>query len=112
MLDASIIHLKRTELFRTVIPSKLFESMAMGIPVLLGVEGESADIVKRETVGIAFQPENPEELSQAVMTLADDAALRQTLSRNGTTAAHQFDRSVLARNMLQLLQDAAGSEIR
>ena len=112
LLDASIIHLKRTELFRTVIPSKLFESMAMGIPVLLGVEGESADIVKRETVGIAFQPENPEELSQAVMTLADDAALRQTLSRNGTTAAHQFDRSVLARNMLELLQDAAGSEIR
>ena len=112
LLDASIIHLKRTELFRTVIPSKLFESMAMGIPVLLGVEGESAEIVKRETVGIVFQPENPEALSQAVMTLADDAALRQTLSRNGTTAAHQFDRSVLAGNMLELLQNAAGSETR
>lgn len=112
LLDASIIHLKRTDLFRTVIPSKLFESMAMGIPVLLGVEGESAEIVNREAIGIVFEPENPEALSRAVMTLADDTTLRQTLRQNGPRAAHQFDRSVLAENMLELLQNVAGSERR
>ncbi|MCA9181591.1 MAG: glycosyltransferase family 4 protein, partial [Planctomycetales bacterium] len=42
LLDVSIIHLRKTELFTTVIPSKLFECMGMGIPVLHGVEGESA----------------------------------------------------------------------
>jgi glycosyltransferase involved in cell wall biosynthesis len=65
LLDASIIHLRRTELFRTVIPSKLFECMAMGIPVLHGVEGESADIVSKHHVGLMFKPENPAALSEA-----------------------------------------------
>ncbi|HEV2532599.1 glycosyltransferase family 4 protein, partial [Phenylobacterium sp.] len=63
LLDASIIHLKRTELFTTVIPSKLFECMAMGLPVLHGVAGESADIVRREDCGEVFEPENAEQLA-------------------------------------------------
>jgi hypothetical protein len=58
LLDVSIIHLRRTELFTTVIPSKLFECMGMGLPVLHGVAGESADIVERERVGLVFEPEN------------------------------------------------------
>ena len=51
LLDVSIIQLKKTELFTTVIPSKLFECMGMGIPVLHGVAGESAEIVEREGCG-------------------------------------------------------------
>jgi glycosyltransferase involved in cell wall biosynthesis len=58
LLDVSIIHLRKTELFETVIPSKLFECMGMGIPVLHGVGGESAGIVEREGVGVVFEPEN------------------------------------------------------
>ena len=41
LADASIVHLRRTPLFRTVIPSKIFEAMAAGVPTLLGVEGEA-----------------------------------------------------------------------
>jgi glycosyltransferase involved in cell wall biosynthesis len=62
LLDVSIIHLRKTELFETVIPSKLFECMGMGIPVLHGVGGESAGIVEREGVGVVFEPENPGRL--------------------------------------------------
>lgn len=57
LLDVSIIHLRKTELFTTVIPSKLFESMGMGIPVLLGVAGESAEIVEKEGVELTFEPD-------------------------------------------------------
>ncbi|MCB1815367.1 MAG: glycosyltransferase family 4 protein, partial [Candidatus Competibacteraceae bacterium] len=56
LLDVSIIHLRKTELFTTVIPSKLFECMGMGIPVLHGVAGESAEIVQREDCGQVFEP--------------------------------------------------------
>ncbi|HRR41618.1 MAG TPA: glycosyltransferase family 4 protein, partial [Syntrophales bacterium] len=58
LLDVSIIHLRKTELFTTVIPSKLFECMGMGIPVLHGVAGESAEIVEKEGVGLTFTPED------------------------------------------------------
>ena len=47
ILDLAIIHLKKSDLFKTVIPSKMFECMAMGIPILHGVEGESADIIEK-----------------------------------------------------------------
>jgi glycosyltransferase involved in cell wall biosynthesis len=100
LLDASIIHLRRTELFRTVIPSKLFECMAMGIPVLHGVEGESADIVSKHHVGLMFKPENPAALSEAILTLSEDVKLRQILGKNGPQTVKEYDRAVLASKML------------
>lgn len=105
LLDASIIHLKKSELFRSVIPSKLFECMGMGIPVLLGVEGESADIVKREGVGLLFEPENTEALCRRLKELLDDTELRQRLAQRGPEAAARYDRRTLAIEMLGHLQD-------
>jgi hypothetical protein len=100
LLDASIIHLKRTDLFRSVIPSKLFECMGMGIPVLHGVEGESAGIVEREQVGIAFEPENAGELCRLLVDLEQDRALLAKMAANGPSAARRYDRRELALTML------------
>jgi hypothetical protein len=77
LLDVSVIHLRRTELFSTVIPSKLFECMGMGLPVLHGVAGESADIVEREGVGIVFEPESTGQLVAGIRRLAGDAPRRE-----------------------------------
>ena len=107
VLDASVIHLKRTPLFTTVIPSKLFECMAMGIPVLHGVEGESADIVEREDVGLPFEPQNAEALCAALVRLATDDALRARLRGNGPRAARGYDRTELAASMLAVLERTA-----
>lgn len=107
LLDVSIIHLKKDELFTTVIPSKLFECMGMAIPVLHGVEGESADIVKREDVGLTFEPQNNYELINALRQLADDKALHERLKANGPTAARRYDRTELAVKMLGVLESVA-----
>ncbi|MER2536745.1 MAG: glycosyltransferase family 4 protein [Rhizobiaceae bacterium] len=104
LLDASIIHLKKSDLFTTVIPSKLFECMGMGIPVLMGVEGESAGIVERTEVGLLFEPENADALCAALTRLAADQDLRLRLSANGQTAAISYDRSTLAMEMLAQLR--------
>lgn len=104
VLDVSIIHLKRTELFTTVIPSKLFECMGMAIPVLHGVEGESADIVAREEVGLPFQPENPVALCEGIRLLSQDTALYQRFRENGPKAARRYDRSALAGKMLTVVR--------
>lgn len=107
LLDAAIIHLKNDPLFKTVIPSKLFECMGMGIPVLHGVKGESADIVDREGVGIVFEPENPENFVSSLRRLADNPDLLAKLKCNGPVAAQRYDRSVLAIQMLRLLENLA-----
>ena len=107
LLDVSIIHLRKTELFTTVIPSKLFECMGMGIPVLHGVEGESADIVRREQVGIPFEPEGVDQLCEALQSLKSDPARLAIFREQCLRAAGNYDRTYLALRMLKVLEDAA-----
>ncbi len=109
LLDASIIHLKKDELFTTVIPSKLFECMGMAIPVLHGVEGESAGIVIREDVGLLFEPENQEALVDGLRRLANDQDLHAHFKANGPVGAKRYNRSTLAAEMLQILKEQVGS---
>ena len=104
ILDVSIIHLKRTELFMTAIPSKLFECMGMAIPLLHGVAGESTDIVNNEEVGLPFEPENPVALCEGIRRLRQDTELYQRFRNNGPEAARNYDRSVLAEKMLRVIQ--------
>ena len=103
LIDAAVITLQKTALFSTVIPSKLFECMAMGIPVLHGVAGESAGIVEREKVGIVIEPENAEALVAGILLLKAQAGLYRELSANCLLAAKNYDRQVLADDMLQVL---------
>lgn len=108
ILDASIIHLRASPLFETVIPSKLFECMAMGIPILHGVRGESAEIVETNNVGLTFEPEHAQQLRDRLVELAGNRPQAQRLGRNGTAAAGEYSRSRLAREMLAHLSGAIG----
>jgi hypothetical protein len=105
----SVIHLKRTELFTSVIPSKLFECMGMGLPVLHGVEGESADIVCKEGVGLVFEPENAQVLATHLLALAADPDALSGFKARGLDAAQRYDRTALALRMLERLRATAAS---
>ncbi len=109
LLDVAIVHLKKQPLFETVIPSKLFECMAMGIPVLHGVAGESAKLVEREGFGLVFESENASALAERIRDLAADASLRQKLSRCGIESARRHDRSHLAGELLTTLRTVHAS---
>jgi glycosyltransferase involved in cell wall biosynthesis len=111
LLDTSIIHLRKTELFTTVIPSKLFECMGMGIPVLLGVEGEAASILERERIGRLFQPENAEQLCAAIEDLTTHPDKLSEYRANCIRAAESYDRTSLARKMLASLEALAPAEV-
>ncbi|MCC6983206.1 MAG: glycosyltransferase family 4 protein [Bauldia sp.] len=104
LLDASIIHLKKDALFETVIPSKLFESMAMGVPVLHGVTGESAEIVQREQAGLLFAPESPNDLADRIVELASNSGLREELARKAREGVGRYDRRVLAAEMARVFE--------
>ncbi len=99
MLDACIVHLKDTPLFRTVIPSKIFEVMALGKPILMGVEGEAREIViDQAQAGIPFQPQNVDSLNVAidkVQTLQFDAEKTREFVKR------EFDRDTIALRMLE-----------
>ena len=107
LLDVSIIHLRKTELFTTVIPSKLFECMGMGLPVLHGVAGESADIVLDEQVGIVFEPEDAGALVQHLRLLQEDRSTYLGYRAQCLEAAKKYDRTAMAAKMLGVLMQLA-----
>ena len=67
--DALLVHLQRDELFEITIPSKTQAYLQAGRPILMGVEGDAADLVMRAGAGLCFSPEDPESLAAAVTTL-------------------------------------------
>ena len=103
VLDVAVIHLRKTDLFTSVIPSKLFECMGMGLPVLHGVAGESAEIVVREQVGQVFESENAQQLVAGLLHMRDNPAAYADFQRNGLLAARRYDRKNLALQMQQVL---------
>lgn len=105
LLDVAIIHLKRSPLFETVIPSKLFECMGMGIPILHGVAGESAEIVERERVGLTVTPEDSAAMLDGLRRFQRDPALYAQVREHALRAATHYDRSALALSMLETLRD-------
>ena len=107
--DASLILLRRDDTFKKVLPSKMFEAMAMHRPIILGVEGEAQTLLAEAGAGIAITPQSAEELAAAVSKLAADPALATRFGNAG--AAHvraHYDRRRLAQRYLDLLSAVAG----
>ena len=103
--DVCLVLLRRDDLFKTVIPSKIFEAMAMARPIIMGVEGESWEIVKQADCGLAIEPENDLELTEAVVKLADNPKLVEKLGNNGRRfVAENYDRGKLAEMYLDVLK--------
>ncbi len=75
--------LKKAEVFKTVIPTKMLEFMACGRPVILGVDGQAREVLDKANAGIFTEPGDPVALRQSVIQLYNDTDLRQTLGRNG-----------------------------
>ena len=103
---ACLIHLRGCELFGTVMPSKIFETLAMGKTIIMGVRGEACDIVMDSGAGLEMEPDSPESLVQIVETLSEepeDLAERQFAARE--YVAKYYNRDVLAKRFLQILHD-------
>jgi len=107
MSDAGLIMLKNNTLFKTVIPSKMFEYMAKKKPIIVSVpKGEATGIVQKYNCGLVVRPENPAELKRAISKLYHDPDLRAMQGKNGYSAVYQFfNRDSLARKMLEVILD-------
>jgi glycosyltransferase involved in cell wall biosynthesis len=99
ILDVGIVHLRRSKIFEMVIPSKMFEGIGMGVPLLFGVRGESARIVKENASGICFLPESPKSLINALREMKKKKGFRRRIRIQSPLVATKFDRKKLANDM-------------
>jgi glycosyltransferase involved in cell wall biosynthesis len=108
--DVLLVHLRACELFQTVIPSKIFETMAMERPIIMGVAGEAYEIVNRAHAGIPMKPDSESDLVRIVELLADDRELARELSESGRRYVNEhYNRDRLAAQYLEILSHVAGT---
>jgi glycosyltransferase involved in cell wall biosynthesis len=104
--DACLVVLKKNELFKTVIPTKLLEFMSCARPVILGVEGHARRILQEAAAGLAIEPENCSALIDAISYLCMHRERAQELGRNGREyILRRFSRGQTAENYIRVLED-------
>jgi glycosyltransferase involved in cell wall biosynthesis len=105
ILDISLINLKKSNLFKSVIPSKIFETAAMQIPIIIGVDGEARTIVEEYEAGIFFEPENEQDFLEKLNLLVEKKDLYEKCRNGCKQLAISYDRSFLASKMLGVINE-------
>ena len=106
---ATIIPLRRLEVFKAALPSKMFESMATGRPIVGAVWGEAARLIETAECGVVVKPEDPNSMCEAVLRLAAEPDTARRLGDNGRRyVVRNFERAAVAERFLNLLRQAAG----
>lgn len=103
IIDVSLAPLKKSDTFKTVIPSKIFEASAMRKPTLLGVEGQAQEIIEKYGAGLCFKPEDETDFLEKLERLKNDKTLYETCLSGCEKLARDFDRKVLAEKMLGII---------
>jgi len=105
LCDISLISLRDTPLFTKVIPSKIFESMGMGLPMVIACPaGEATEIIAGTSSGVVVQPENPEALADCIAGLYSDRTRLAELASASSVSAKGYDRARQAALMLDALR--------
>jgi len=105
-IDVALVPLKKLDLFQGAIPSKVFESLAMRKPLLLGVDGEARKhFIEKGKAGMYFEPENENELAKCVLFLAENREELKKMGENARTyVSEYFNRNEIAKSFHEKLK--------
>lgn len=103
-VDCCLVHLRKAPIFSSVLPSKIFEAAALERPIILGVEGDAAQLVNESGGGRCIEPENELEFLEAVQALKAAPLDAQEMGQRGRSFfAASYDRAALARTYIDIL---------
>lgn len=102
--DLVVVPLKRTTTFESALPSKVFETAAVGRPMIVSASGHVAEVVRQYEAGVVVEPGDPVQLAAAILQLRDDPELRSHLRAGCKKLARDFTRERLADLMLEELR--------
>src|ERR1700677_841422 len=103
--DVCLVPLKKSDLFKTVIPTKMLEFMSCARPVILGVDGQARKILEDARGGLVVEPENVDALVNAIRYLAANREIAEAFGRNGREyIVRQLSRRQSAEKYIRVLQ--------
>lgn len=106
-IDVAIVPLKKLTLFEGAIPSKIFETLAMEIPILLCVDGESrTHFVEKAKAAFFIEPENSDELLEKINYLLENKTEIKVMGKRGRLYAMEvFNRDKIAASLIEKLNE-------
>lgn len=103
--DAALIPLRRLDLFKSAVPSKMFDAWACGCPVVLSIDGEARRVLERAQAGVFVEPESSEAMAEAIRALATDRERCQEYGANGRRLVEKhYSRQAQALQLNELLE--------
>lgn len=93
--DVCLVHLLKRRLYKITIPSKTYEYMAMGKPIIMATQGEAASLVRDNNCGIVVKPEHPESLKRAILDIYENPQKAKKLGRNARIASLKYSEEIL-----------------
>ena len=108
--DLALVNLRRDPLFTTVIPSKIFETSAMHIPIMLGVDGEARKLVEQYGAGLYYEPENKADFLEKLNIILSSKQKYEECQAGCDKLARAFDRKKLAQEMLEIICETANKK--
>ncbi len=107
--DLSLVTLKNLPIFKTIIPSKIFESFGMGLPVfLVAPEGEASQLIAKEKLGVHVAPQDAQVFASKLIDLYQNNSQLKTLAEASRLAAKQYSREKQAREFLDFIGQKIG----
>ena len=98
----AIVNLIKSNEFKNVIPSKIFENIAMYKPILLGVEGEAKKLIEKYQVGITYQPNDTQSFINAIYDV--EKINRNFFISNCDKMLEDFNRDIIAERMIKFIE--------
>ena len=103
--DIALVTLKDSPVFKSVIPSKIFECMATGTPMILSMPaGEATEIITKNVTGVSCLAENEAMLYDKIKLLIEDHCLRNQFSKNGLKVSKLYERKKMADKMYTIIE--------
>jgi glycosyltransferase involved in cell wall biosynthesis len=107
--DMAIVSLINTEIFKCAIPSKFFDCMALGLPIILGVDGEARQILEANETGLYYRSGNWQDLKDKILYLKSNPDIARRLGQNGRKLVfEQYRRSKLASDLEAMIKSHFG----
>ena len=104
IISVNLVHLIKNPLFKKVIPSKIFESMGLKKPIIMGVLGESHDIILKAKCGISMVPEDAKSLNDSIQKFINNPELIEEMGMNGYKfVINNYNRVHLSNEMIEFI---------
>jgi glycosyltransferase involved in cell wall biosynthesis len=112
LASVCIVPLKKNELFRGALPSKMFDAWACGKPVLLTVDGEARRELDSAQGGVFVEPENAEALADAIVVLFENPSMGKEMGENGRKYIYEkgYIRSVQAKALCSIIENSSSKK--